>query len=299
MSTHALARRVAIVTGASAGIGKEIARGLAVQGATVILACRSAERGAAAVADIEASITKAGAPGRASVITVDLASQASIRAFAEQVHARHPELHVLVNNAGIWADKRELSPDGIEVTWATNVLAYHLLARLFEARLVRSAPARIINVVSTMASGLDVTDPGFERRGFGGIKAYSQSKQANRMLTWSMAERLASTKVTVNAAHPGAVATSIAAAHSVFARMFFKVMGRTPAEGADTMVWLATAPELESVTGTLWKNRRQVSCKFRGESARRALWELVERQTGLTGAGAGAARIEPVESDNP
>jgi NAD(P)-dependent dehydrogenase (short-subunit alcohol dehydrogenase family) len=272
--------KTAIVTGATAGIGKEVARELARLGARLVLPCRDAARGRAAVADIR----PAGADESGFLVEeADLSSQASIRAFADRFLAAHPRLDILVNNAGVWMQRRETTVDGIERTFATNVLAYHLLTSLLLERIRASAPARIVNVASKLASGLDLEDLEYTRRPFDGIRAYAQSKQANRMLSWALAERLAGTKVTVNAVHPGGVRTSLGRELRGFTglliRAFFFVVGRSPREGADTVAWVAASPEVEGVTGKFWQDRREQPCRFRDPAAIAALWDRCEALT--------------------
>jgi NAD(P)-dependent dehydrogenase (short-subunit alcohol dehydrogenase family) len=272
--------RICLVTGASTGIGKEIARKLASTGAVVVLGCRSRERGEAARAEIVADI------GSDSVVVmqVDLASQASIRAFAQELPRKLPALHVLVNNAGMWQSKRSLSPDGFELTWATNVLGLHLLTQLLLNHIRKSSPARIVNVASTVASDLDLDDVQFERRGFTGMKAYAASKQAVRMLTWAQAERLAGTGVTANAMAPGFVGGTEANRNAggilgVVMPIVGKLFGKTPAQGADTASWLATSDDVDGVTGKFFEDRKQVACKFRDPAGQNRLFELCEEMT--------------------
>lgn len=251
-----LTGRTCVVTGATSGIGKQIARGLLGLGADVVLACRSMDKGRAAAAELTAAT---GNP-RGEPMRVDLADQASVRAFAGELLASREQVHVLVNNAGIYPAERRLSPDDIELTWATNVMGYFLLTNLLEARLVESAPARVVNVASLKAGGLDMTDPFFERRAFDGIAAYKQSKQANRMLAWARADRLAGTGVTVNVAEPGPVKTSIGAGQKgLWGMLVSLAFSLAPGVevGADTPLWLASAAELEGVTGGFWGRRRK------------------------------------------
>ena len=270
--------KTTLVTGANTGIGKEIARGLARSGSTVIFACRSQERGQAALDELRQDTGN----DNLELQLVDLDSQASIRALASRVLERHEALHVLVNNAGIYPEARALSPDGLERTWATNVIAYHLLAQLLLPRLIASAPARIVNVASTAAGGLDMDDLQFETRRFGGISAYKQSKQANRMLSWALHRRVASQGVSVNVAHPGPVATELARTQKglwgVLNRFAFRVFGRSPSDGADTALWLATNPDLEGKSGLFWAKRRERRCEFANERQEEALWSVVESQ---------------------
>ena len=266
--------RTCLVTGANSGIGKETARGLARLGHRVVLACRDAERGEAARRDIAETT---GNPA-VELMIVDLARQASIREFARAFLASHRELHVLVNNAGVWSSRRREGPDGIEETWAVNVLGYFLVTELLLGRLRESAPARIVNVASKLAGELDLDDVEFRRRPYSGISAYSQSKQADRMLSWALARRLDGTGVTVNAMHPGGVNTPLFAKGgglmAMAASVVAKAAGKTPEQGADTAVWLAASPEVEGSSGRFWIDRREVLCRFRDAAAEERLWEL-------------------------
>lgn len=273
--------RTCLVTGANSGIGKETARELARRGARVVLACRDAERGEAARREIVAET------GNESVdlMLVDLSSQSSTRELARSLAETHPQLHVLVNNAGTWSHRRREGPEGIEMTWSTNVLGYFLLTDLLLDLLRRSAPARIVNVASQLARNLDLADVEFKRRRYRGVAAYAQSKQADRMFTWALARRLQGTKVTANAMHPGGVATPLFAKGggimAVAGAVYGKLFGRSPAEGADTVVWLAASPEAEGVSGKFWIDRREVRCRFRDAAAEEALWALCASMTGV------------------
>jgi len=266
--------RTCLVTGANSGVGRETARGLARLGHRVVLACRDPERGEAARRDIAEST---GNPA-VELMIVDLSRQASIRDFARAFLDAHRELHVLVNNAGIWSTRRRESAEGIEQTWAVNVLGYFLLTDLLLDRLRRSAPARIVNVASRLARDLDLEDVEFRRRPYSGVRAYAQSKQADRMLTWALARRLEGTAVTANAMHPGGVNTPLFAKGGGMLAMavsvLSKVTGKTPEEGADTVVWLAASPEVEGKSSGFWIDRRPVRCRFRDPAAEERLWAL-------------------------
>jgi NAD(P)-dependent dehydrogenase (short-subunit alcohol dehydrogenase family) len=268
-----------LVTGANSGIGKETARGLARLGHRVVLACRDGERGE----DTRRDIARTTGSPAVELMTVDLARQGSIRDFARAFLDAHGELHVLVNNAGIWATRRRETPDGIERTWATNVLGYFLLTELLLDRLRESAPARIVNVASQLSRDLDLEDVEFRRRSYSGITAYAQSKQADRMLTWALARRLEGSAVTANAMHPGAVNTPLFAKggglQGMAASVYSKMRGKTPEEGADTVVWLATSPEVEGKNGEFWIDRRPVPCRFRDPAAEDRLWALCAAMT--------------------
>ncbi len=268
-----LSGKTCLVTGASAGIGLATARELARLGARVVMAVRDPEKGERARRSVM------GATGRdVEMALVDLARQDSIRTFARDFCARHPRLDVLVNNAGMWSEKRRVSPDGIELTWATNVLGYFLLTELLLPTLKAAGKARVVNVASQLAGDLDLGDVQFEKRPWSGRVAYAQSKQADRMLTWALARRLAGTGVAANAMHPGFVATEIfgkgGGLVSLAASLYSKLRARRPEEGADTVVWLAASPDVEGRSGLFWIDRQERRCRFRDEAGEEALWAL-------------------------
>src|SRR5690606_28281680 len=173
-----LTGKTCIVTGANTGIGKEIARGLARLGARVVLACRSRERGQAALDELRADTGNEALELR----ELDLSRAASIEAFAAGVAADPEPLHALVNNAGVWLNTRQEGEGGMELTFATNALGPFRLTNLLEEKLKASAPARVVDVASDLARNLDVDDLAWRRRSYGGAKAYAASKAANRML---------------------------------------------------------------------------------------------------------------------
>jgi NAD(P)-dependent dehydrogenase (short-subunit alcohol dehydrogenase family) len=283
-----LTERTCIVTGASAGIGRATALALARLGAHVVIAVRNPAKGEKVRRAIK------GATGHdVEVMVVDLARQESIRAFARAFATRHPKLDVLVNNAGIWSGKRRESPDGIELTWATNVLNYFLVTSLLLPALREAGRARVVTVASRYAGGLDLDDVEYKRRPYSGPAAYAQSKQADRMLTWTLARRLAGSGVTANAVHPGFVSTEIFGKGggwlSFGLSAYSKLRAKSPEQGADTVVWLAASPEVEDRTGLFWVERQEHRCRFRDEAAEDALFNLCEgmvRGSGATGGGA-------------
>jgi NAD(P)-dependent dehydrogenase (short-subunit alcohol dehydrogenase family) len=236
--------KVAVVTGATGGIGKEIARGLVGLGATVVIGARDEARGAAAATELGVTAHP-----------LDVADQASVRAFAGKVAAEHAAVHVLVNNAGAWFSDRRESPDGIELTFATNVLGPYLLTSALATPL-RAGHARVLNVVSSIASDYDAEDLEFTRRPYDGFKAYAASKQALRLLTWAQA---ADRDITANAVAPGFVRTDLnrhaTGLRTAMINIAVRLMGSTPAKGADTPLWAATAPELDGVTGRYFDAR--------------------------------------------
>lgn len=259
--------KITVVTGATSGIGREIARGLARTGAHVVIPVRDAGRGEQTRAELAA---EPGA-GAVTVMKLDVSDLASVRAFAREFSERFPALHVLVNNAGVWFSDRRTAPGGHELTLMTNVVGPHLLTQLLEPKLRAAGKARVVNLVSDFASNYDSDDLDYSKRKFDGFKAYGQSKLAMRMLTWGAATRLAETGITVNAAAPGFVKTNFnqntkgfMARMIDFSAMLFAV---SAAKGADTPLWVATAPELDGVTGKLFAKRKEKDGKFREPDA--------------------------------
>jgi NAD(P)-dependent dehydrogenase (short-subunit alcohol dehydrogenase family) len=271
---------VAVVTGATSGIGKEIAARLAELGAEVVIACRDPEKGQRTAQEI----SKRTGSSKLSVMQVDTSSRQSIRDFAQKLESERSHLDVLVNNAGVNVRRRTTSVDGIELTFATNVLGYFLLTRELLGVLKASAPARIVNVASTFAGNLDLGDLQFERRPYDPIKAYQQSKACNRLWTWALARRLAGTGVTANAMAPGLVFTGLYRDAAPPLRLLLRVIavfrGRSVAQGADTAVWLAQDPDVASVTGRFYELRQEHPCEFRDEPTEERLWAACEKMIG-------------------
>ena len=275
-----LAGRTALVTGPTSGLGRAAALGLARLGAEVVLLCRDLPRGRA----LQRELRLATGHRRVSVEQVDLADLGSVRAFARRFGA--PRVDVLVHNAGVLPDERVLSPDGLELTWATNVAGPYLLTRLLLPRLKRAPQGRIVVVSSggMYAQRLSLDDLDWQRRPFDGVAAYAQSKRAEVVLTELLAERLGRTRVTVNAMHPGWADTpGVRRSLPRFHRLM-KARLRTPAQGADTIVWLAACPRLAGESGRFWFDRQAVGTHLvpwtrETPAERRALLELLERQT--------------------
>ena len=265
-----------LVTGPTSGIGLAIAHELAAAGATLVLGCRDAVKGEALADDIN----RRGA-GQASVLVVDTSSQQSIRACAQEYRQRHARLDVLVNNAGAAHGTRQLSVDGIELTLATNVIGYWLLTQELLDVLRASAPSRIVNVASKFASELDLDDLQFEDRPYDGLRAYSQSKACNRLLTWALARRLEGTPVTANAYAPGFVAgTGLSRDLPPDVKEVYRVRpGRSFAEGADTAVWMASSPDLDGVNGRFFMDRQEIPCELHHVMAEERLWQACAELT--------------------
>lgn len=272
--------RICIVTGPTSGIGKETARGLARMGATVILACRNTEKGEAVRQEILAETGNS----RLEVMKLDLADQSSIRAFAAEIQIAHPRLHVLINNAGIFALRRRFTPDSIESQFAVNVLGPFLLTNLLVGALKAGAPARIINVGSATHTGGHVDFDNLQgERQYRGFRAYSNSKLELLLLSYEFARRLKGTGVTVNCVHPGTIRTRLGADDMPAVVSFFKLFMRGPVVGAQPSLRLASAPELEGVSGKYFhklKEARSAPESYDVATARR-LWDVAAKLTKL------------------
>ncbi|HQT91282.1 MAG TPA: SDR family oxidoreductase [Candidatus Kryptobacter bacterium] len=275
--------KICVVTGANVGIGKVTALELAGMGATVVMVCRNREKGEAAAVEIVS------ATGNKSVhlLVGDLSSQKEVRDMAARFKERFDSLHVLVNNAGGLVPTRQLSADGIEKTFATNHLGYFLLTNLLLDLLVRSAPSRIVNVSSDVhrLARLDFDNLQGERK-YAQFQAYALSKLANVLFTYELAQRLDGKKVTVNGLHPGGVNSNFYNNSGKGLRFFSDFFGwtmRSPEKGAETVIYLASSPEVEGITGKYFKDKKAIpssKLSMDGENARR-LWEVSEEMVKL------------------
>lgn len=276
-----MADRICLVTGATSGIGKLTAAALAEQGATVIVVSRDERRCADTVDEIRA------ATGNPAVeyMVADLSDLGQVRRLASQVAARYPRLDVLVNNAGAYFLKRLETPDGYELTWALNYLSPFLLTQLLLPSLEASESARVINVSSNAhTQGVIDFDDLQSLNDFVGLEAYAQSKLALVMFTYELARRARDSNITVNALHPGLVATRFGRNNGwlrFHVRRLVKRNEISPEEGAQTSIYLATSPEVEGVTGKYYvKNRPKKSSESSYDldlSAR--LWQVSEDMT--------------------
>jgi NAD(P)-dependent dehydrogenase (short-subunit alcohol dehydrogenase family) len=271
--------QVALVTGAASGIGQATAIGLAREGATVVLLVRNAERGEQALRDVRASVPDA----KLEMLECDLASQASIRNASRQFLAGHDRLDVLVNAAGVFVKEKRLTVDGIELTFATNYLAYFLLTRELLPLLRSSAPARVVNVASKYGrSKIDFDDLQKLRTPYSYLKATPQTMLARVLFTQELAGRLQGTGVVANAVHPGLVAkTRLLQDTRGPLKWVTDIFGRSPEQGADSVLWLATAPETGTVTGRMFTKRRQIPTPGQGADpvARERLWAESDKLT--------------------
>jgi len=274
-----MAGKVVLITGANSGIGFEASVKIASMGAHVVMVARDRRRGDDALVAVKA---RSGSD-TVSLLLCDMASMAGVRALAQDVLARHPRLDVIVNNAGSVKTSREVTEDGLEWTFAANYLGHFLLTNLLLDRLRESAPARVVNVSSDghRRGTIEFENLQFERGGFSTLTAYARSKLAQVLFTRELARRLEQTGVTVNALHPGAVATGIWAkaaapwyvrAPIAVAKVLFM---RTPSQGGDRIVYLATSPDVEGLTGGYYDKDRLTlpSTLALDQALARRLWD--------------------------
>ena len=252
-----------LITGATAGIGFQSAKQLGAEGHRLLLVGRSAAK----LETAAAAVRSAGSP-TVETLVCDLADLSAVRRLAAEVLALVDHLDVLVNNAGTVFDKRRLSVDGYEATFATNHLGGFLLTEQLLDLMVASAPSRIVFTASVghYNGTMDFDDLGFER-GYSIMKAYSRSKLANVLYTRQLAAQLAGTGVTVNCLHPGTVATDIWGGAPAFAKPVLAIAKRvamiSAAEGGSRITYLATSPEVDGVSGKYFdKDRPKVPSRI-------------------------------------
>ncbi len=281
--TGQMAGKTVLVTGASAGIGRATALALAVMGAHVAITGRDRGRTEAAAVEVRSA-----GGGQVDVFVADLSSQAEVRRLAGEVLQSLPRIDVLVNNVGGYWATRHVTADGLERTFALNHLAPFLLTNLLLGRLKDSAPARVVTVSSNaQAMGRVDFDDLQGERSYSGSRAYNLSKLANVVFTYELARRLQGSALTANAAHPGMVSTSFGAEDpSRLQRLFvpfIRPFMKTPAKGAATSVYLASAPELDQVTGRYFVNSKPKSSSRRSyhEATAARLWQLSADLVGL------------------
>jgi retinol dehydrogenase-14 len=244
-----MAGRTVLVTGGSRGIGKATALGLAIMGARVAITGRNLERTEEAAQELRAA-----GRGQVDVFIADLSGQSEVRRLADEVLQHLSRIDVLVNNVGGYWNTRHVTADGLERTFALNHLAPFLLTQLLLGRLTQSAPARVITVSSNAHSQGHIEFDDLQGElSYSGARAYNQSKLANVLFSYELARSLQGTSVTANALHPGVVSTSFGAEDPATVQRvfipFLRLFMKTPTQGAATSIYLASAPDLELVTG--------------------------------------------------
>jgi retinol dehydrogenase-14 len=278
-----MGEKVCLITGATSGIGKATAMGLANMGASVVMVGRDRGKGEALMAEIKEKSANASV----DLMLADVSSQEQIRRLAYEFKEAYPRLDVLINNAGVFSSKRITSADGIEMTFAVNHLAYFLLTNLLLDVLKASAPSRIVNVSSGDHSNATIDFDDLQgEKGYKGAKAYSQSKLATVLFTYELARRLEGTGITANCLHPGVVGTNLGSGVSgVFGFMVRALtpLMKSPEKGAETSIYLASSPEVEGLSGRYFVKKdeaRSSDVSYDKRLARR-LWEVSAELTNL------------------
>lgn len=277
-----MAGKVCLITGATSGIGKVAAAVLAAQGAEVIITGRNPQKTRDAADQIKSETGSRSVP----YLLADFSDLTQVRNLAASFREHHTHLDVLLNNAGTFFNTRVKTPYQVEKTFLVNHLAPFLLTKLLMDTLRGSAPARIINVSSDAHhyGTLDFEDLSFEH-GYFGIKAYARSKLANLLFTYELARRLDGSAVTVNAVHPGHVATDIWKTNfSIFGPALKSIMGLfalTPEQGADTLIYLSSSPDVASITGKYFIKRKVINSSplSYDKDLARQLWQVSEKLT--------------------
>ncbi len=271
--------KIVLITGATSGIGKETAQGLAMLGATVVIITRDEQRGEQTRQELIQTTKNT----NIDVLFCDLASFASIRDCCREFLKKYHALHVLINNAGIVDYHRRESKDGIENTFAVNYLAPFLMTDLLLEALKKSAPARIINLTSGLHSGtIHFNDLEF-KQGFSGMKVYGHSKLAIILFTRLLAEKLKGTGVTVNCVNPGMSATNLGRDAGWFSEKFFKLLAKEPSIGAQTPIYLASAPDIETTTGEYFEKKsvKKTKAETYDMDAAKKLWDISKKYVGV------------------
>ena len=268
--------KICLVTGGTNGIGKNTARELARMGATVIIVGRDARKTSLVVEEIRA------ASGNKNVgsILADLSSEQDVRRLADEFKSKYSHLHVLINNAGGFFMRRQLRGNGIEMTFALNHLAGFLLTNLLLATIKASTPARIINVSSNAHTSGKIEFDNLQGERDYRPGAYDNSKLANILFTMELARRLEGTGVTVNALHPGFVATGFAKNNgrviAALVSLITPLVARSPAKGAETSIYLASSPSVEGITGKYFYDSHVIPTAPQGTdtAVARKLWDV-------------------------
>jgi NAD(P)-dependent dehydrogenase (short-subunit alcohol dehydrogenase family) len=267
-----------VATGATSGIGEVAVLALAGLGARIVFIARDQARAQATMRKLEAN-----APGLSHrMLLADLSNMAETRKVGAEIAESEPRIDVLINNAGALFSNRQVTPEGLELTFALNHMAYFVLTEALRERLIASAPARIVSTASAAHQGMSLDFSDLQSaKGYSGLRVYGRSKLANILFTRELARRLAGTGVTANCLHPGAVATRFGESSGGWVgrvlpvlRLFFI----SPEQGADTIIYLASSPEVAGTTGAYFVKRKVTapSAAAQDDAAAKRLWEASE-----------------------
>lgn len=276
--------RKCIITGATSGVGLAAANRIAKGGADLTLICRNPEKASIVKEDIEREYG-----GKVDLVIADFSDLAQVRRAADVILEKNPHIDFLVNNAGLHNTGRELAYDGTEMVFQVNHLAAFLLTRLLLSRILKSSPTRILYVNSEghRFGGLDLNDLNWEKRRYSGFKSYGASKTAQLMTIWELSEQLAGSGVTINAMHPGGVATNIGMNNGFLYRWYqryllFPFLSKPEISG-EAIYYLIAAPEMGEISGKFFNQtieERPASHAFNREIGKK-VWEISEQLTGL------------------
>ena len=279
---HSMKGKTIVATGATSGVGEAAVFALAGLGARIVFIARDEARAQATMRKLEAK-----APGLGHRMHLaDLSSMAETRKVGAAIAESEPRIDVLINNAGALFSHRQVTPEGLELTFALNHMAYFVLTEALRDKLIASAPARIVSTSSAAHKGasLDFSDLQ-SAKGYGGFKVYGRSKLANILFTRELARRLAGRGVTANCLHPGAVATRFGKSSGGWVGRLLPVLRLffiSPENGADTIIYLASSPEVANTTGAYFVKRKitEPSSAAQDEAAAKRLWEASEALAG-------------------
>ncbi|XP_043957568.1 retinol dehydrogenase 13-like isoform X1 [Gambusia affinis] len=297
--------KTVVITGANTGIGKETAKELANRGGRIIMGCRDMEKCEAAAKEIRGKTLNP----HVYACQLDLASMKSIREFAERINQEEKSVDILINNAGVMRCPAGKTEDGFDMQLGVNHLGHFLLTNLLLEKLKDSAPSRVINLASLahIVGKIDFDDLNWEKKKFDTKQAYCQSKLANVLFTRELAKRLEGTGVTVNAVHPGVVATDLGRHTGLHQSQFsttvlspfFSMLVKSPELGAQPSVFLAVAEEMAGVTGRYYDvmTEKEPAPQALDDAAARRLWEVSSRLVGLQADTPPQATTGPTEPE--
>jgi NAD(P)-dependent dehydrogenase (short-subunit alcohol dehydrogenase family) len=270
--------RIILITGATSGIGKATALALLGTDSKIVIVARDAARGEAMRAELQ---TRNGRD-TVDVLVGDLASLASVRAMADSFRKKYSHLDVLINNAGVYKNKRELSVDGLELMFAVNHLAPFLLTNLLLEPLKSSGQARVLNIAAPSTTKLNFNDLQGEAN-FNSLNAFGASKMANLLFTFDLARRLDGTNVTVNALHPGLARTGLMDESNFFMRLMLNIISATPEKAARGIMSVAVDDQFAHQTGKFFANGKEIKASeyAHDREVQKKLWDVSEKLTSV------------------
>lgn len=283
-TTARLDGRVCVITGATSGVGYHAAHRLAEGGAELALVCRNAEKGARVKSELESKYKT-----RVRVIKADFSNLSEVKKAAAAIQEEFPQIHVLINNAGIHNTKRNLTIDGHETVFHVNHLASFLFTRLLLPNILAATPARIIQVNSQghRFGGLDLNDLNWEKRKYHGLKGYGASKVAQLLTVWEFADQLKGSGVSINAMHPGEVRTNIGMNNNLLYQWYQRYLLwpflKDPHLSGEAIYYLAAAPEISEVSGRFFNLTidEKPAMHALDRDLGKKVWQISEKLTGL------------------